>query len=467
MAKSLYPVNPVLLVDDERPWLRSLSLVLERSGGINNILQCQDSREVLPLLAEQKVSLILLDLTMPYLSGEDLLGQIVEQHPGVPVIVLTGINQVEVSVRCIKAGAADYYVKTVEEDRLVGGVKRILRLVEMERENRTLKDNLLNDELKNTDAFSELVTQSVKMKAVFQYLEALAVSHQPVLIVGESGVGKELVAKIVHTLATPQGPWVAVNVAGLDDNVFSDTLFGHVKGAFTGADQNRSGMIEEAEGGTLFLDEIGDLCLTSQVKLLRLLQEGEYLPLGSDRVKKTRTRIVLATNQDLRRLQEQGRFRKDLYYRLNTHLVNIPPLRERKEDLELLVPHLLAKAAQELGKPIPTTPPELLTLLSTYHFPGNIRELEAMVYDAVSRHQGKVLSMESFRRIISDSDEHSLPEAFSAGLVFPDRLPTIEETVQLLIDEAMKRADGNQSIAAGLLGISRPALNKRLNKEKS
>ncbi len=467
MPDTLYPSTPVLLVDDEKPWLRSLSLALERLGGINNLIQCNDSRRVMGILADQAVSVVLLDLTMPHLSGEKILAQIVENYPELPVIILTGVNQIEISVRCIKAGAYDYLVKTVEEERLIGSVKRAIQLLEIKNENRKLRQHFLEDSLKNPQAFSAIPTQSPKMKAIFHYLEAVASSSQPILITGESGVGKELIAKAVHQLSRPDGPWVAVNVAGLDDNVFSDTLFGHVKGAFTGADQTRAGMIEQAAHGTLFLDEIGDLSPISQIKLLRLLQEGEYFPLGSDRVKKIKTRIVLATNRDLMALQNDGKFRKDLYYRLHTHPVAIPPLRERKEDIPLLLTCLIEKAAGSLNKKTPTPPPELATLLSTYHFPGNVRELEAMIYDAVSTHQAKKLSMDSFKKVLGKQEPVMQKTRPVAPVTFSERLPTIEEVVKLLIDEAMQRANDNQSIAAKLLGISRPALNKRLNKRKN
>ena len=464
MPDNRYPNTPVLLVDDEKPWLRSLSLSLERLGGISNIIQCNDSRLAMGILAEQPISVVLLDLTMPHMSGETLLGQIVENYPGLPVIILTGVNQVEISVRCIKSGAYDYFVKTVEEERLIGAVERAIQLNEIRDENRELRRHFLNGKLKKPHVFASIITCSPKMKAIFHYLEAVADSYQPILITGESGVGKELIARAVHQLSQPDGPWVAVNVAGLDDNTFSDTLFGHVKGAFTGADQARGGMIEQATHGTLFLDEIGDLSLPSQIKLLRFLQEGEYFPLGSDRVKKIKTRIVLATNQDLLALQNEGKFRKDLYYRLSTHQVAIPPLRERKEDIPLLLTSLLEKAAETLNKKVPTPPPELAKLLSSYHFPGNIRELEAMIHNAVSTHQSRKLSMESFKKAIANQNPAIYAPDPAAPVTFHEQLPTIGEVVNLLIDEAMQRASGNQSIAANLLGISRPALNKRLNK---
>jgi DNA-binding NtrC family response regulator len=471
MNSSLYPHFGVLLVDDEPAWLRSLSLTLERSAGIANIITCQDSGMVMDLLEGHEIGLVLLDLTMPNLAGDELLGMIAERHPEIAVIIISGMNQIESAVNCIKLGAFDYFVKTVEEDRLVSGVLRAIRMLELERQNREMSSRMLSGELKCPEAFSGIVTTDRSMHAIFSYIEAVALSSEPLLIMGESGVGKELIAKAAHTLSGCRGQLVAVNVAGLDDMVFADTLFGHMRGAFTGADQPRRGMIEEAADGTLFLDEIGDLSITSQVKLLRLLQEGEYFPLGSDRPKRLKARVVVATHQDLLLKQAAGTFRRDLYYRLCTHMVHVPPLRERKGDLTALLDHFLEDAARALGKKKPTPPRELLQLLATYGFPGNIRELKAMIYNAVSTHRDRVLSMDTFVKTIGRPEEKSLSllqknaeQNLYSGL---ERLPTFGEAAELLVEEAMARANGNQTIAARLLGISQPALSKRLKLSRS
>lgn len=307
------------------------------------------------------------------------------------------------------------------------------------------------------------------MHSIFQYLESIAQSRQPILLTGETGVGKELFAQAIHSLSGVTGQWVVVNVAGLDDVMFSDTLFGHARGAFTGADRSRRGLIETAADGTLFLDEIGDLPQPSQVKLLRLLQNGEYMPLGEDLPRYSKAHLVAATNQDLWILQRKGRFRKDLNFRLRTHHVHLPPLRERIDDIPPLVDHFLAEAAQELKKRKPTPPKELYTLLQTHTFPGNVRELRSMVFDAVSRHRAKVLSLDVFKehmdrdgsggseapKAVADLDEAAPFRGFQ-------ELPSIKETTRMLVAEAMRRANGNQSIAARMLGISQPALSKRL-----
>ena len=460
-----YPAFGILLVDDEPAWLKSLSLTLKSCAGLTNITTCQDSREVLGLLDGGGIGLVLLDLTMPHLSGEELLGQIRERHPEVTAIVISGLNQLETAVRCMRLGAFDYFIKTDDEDRIVGGILRAVRMVEMERDYREMAGRLASGELQHPEAFAPIVTADRGMLALFAYVEAVARSPQPLLVTGESGVGKELIARAAHSLSGCRGKLVTVNVAGLDDTVFSDTLFGHLRGAFTGADQPRRGMIEEAADGTLFLDEIGDLSIPSQVKLLRLLQEGEYFPLGSDQPKRLKARIIVATHQDLAEKERAGAFRRDLYYRLRTHQVQLPPLRERPGDIPLLLDHFLAEAAKALGKKKPTPPRELAPLLATYGFPGNVRELKAMVYDAVSVHRERMLSMDSFIKAVERGQSSVQPPAAThrqnpfAG--FPD-LPTFSEAAGFLVDEAMARAGGNQTLAARLLGISQPALNKRL-----
>lgn len=253
-----------------------------------------------------------------------------------------------------------------------------------------------NARLAHDEVFSRIITNNPLVKNIFRYVEAISASLEPVLITGETGVGKGLIAEAVHRVSGRPGRLVSVNVAGLDDAMFSDSLFGHKKGAFTGAEKDREGMVAGAARGTLFLDEIGDLRTSSQVNLLRLLQEKTYTPLGSDVVKKSDTHIIAATNRDLRRRAVEGGFRQDLYFRLSAHHIEVPPLRMRKEDIPLLVGHFIQEAARSMGKPAPEPTPELLSLLSVYHYPGNIRELRAMLYDAVALHSsGPFLSMES------------------------------------------------------------------------
>jgi DNA-binding NtrC family response regulator len=470
MNTAPYPAFTVLLVDDEPDWLGSLSLTLESCAAITNIRTCSDSRQAMALLESDRVGLVLLDLTMPYLSGEQLLEQIAERHPEIAVIVVSGLNQLETAVRCMKLGAFDYCIKTDEEERIVGTVLRAVRMVEMRREYQELATRLVSRELRHPEAFDGIVTADRSMRDLFSYVEAVAKSPQPLLITGESGVGKELIARAAHTLGGCRGKLVTVNVAGLDDTVFADTLFGHVRGAFTGADQVRKGMVEEAGEGTLFLDEIGDLSIPSQVKLLRLLQEGEYFPMGSDLPKRLKARVVVATHQNLKEKERSGTFRCDLYYRLRTHQVHLPPLRERRGDIPLLLDYFLEEAARALGKKKPTPPKGLAQYLTTYCFPGNVRELKAMVYDAVSLHRDRMLSMDSFVKTIEQLQSECPPPGSERPRHNPfsgfEELPTFSDAAAFLVMEAMDRASGNQTQAARLLGISQPALSKRLKMQK-
>lgn len=457
----------VLLVDDERHILYAADLTI-RSAGIAEVVTLDDSRKVMPLLADRNIAVIVLDLTMPFLSGKKLMEEIGREYPETTVIVMTGSNDLDTAVQCMKAGAFDYLVKPVEQERFLTSVTRALEVRSLKDEVMCLKQHLLDNRIEYAPALSRIITASKNIQSLFQYLMAIAYSGQPVLITGDTGVGKELFAQAVHDLSKRTGQFIAINTAGLDETVFSDTLFGHVKGAYTGADSRRPGLIDKAAGGTLFLDEIGDLREALQVKLLRLLQDKVYYPLGSDAPSRSETRIVVATNQNLQERMETGMFRKDLYYRLRYHHIHIPPLRERKEDIPLLVDHFLQEAAVALNKSVPTVPIELIALLNSYDFPGNVRELGAMVYDAVARHGRGVLSLTIFREHIMElkratrkksGSNHSDPGSF---FEIQDRLPTLKEAEDYVVSESMRRAQGNQGIAAAMIGLTRQALNKRL-----
>jgi DNA-binding NtrC family response regulator len=473
MKTGKYPVNPVLLVDDEPRFLESASILL-RASGINHIITCEDARKVLPLLARQEVEMILLDLMIPRLPGGSLLPALIQKFPHIPVIISTAVMDLRTAVDCMKMGAADYLVKPVEENHFLATIKRAVELREVKRENLSLRQSLLSGKLSRPDAFSGIVTHDPRMHSVFQYVESIAAGSRPLLITGETGTGKELIAGAVHALSGRRGNFVPVNLAGLDESAFSDTLFGHAKGAFTGADQARKGLLESAADGTLLLDEIGDLDMASQVKLLRLLQDGEYYPLGSDIRKISSARIVLATNKDIQALEKEGKFRRDLYYRLCSHRVDVPPLRQRKGDIPLLVEHFLQEAARALGKKKPAAPGRLAALLSQYGFPGNIRELQGMVFDAMSRSLGDVLPMDVFMEhtggpLLENGEKNGKSPGSSLRHYFEalDGLPTLGQAEECLVELALERAQGSQTTAAEMLGLTRSALNKRLVRGKS
>lgn len=469
---------PILLVDDEQHILLSYTAML-RIEGIENILTLNDSREVMPLLAEKNIPLVVLDLNMPHISGAELLDKIKFDFPHVAVIIVTAINDLETAVECMKKGALDYLVKPIENSKFIASIKNALEMSMLRVEVLSLREHIsslrqhfLTNKLEHEHAFSSIMTQNKKMRAVFHYIETIAESKESVLITGETGVGKELVSKAIYDISNVKGEFVAVNVAGLDDTMFSDTLFGHKKGAYTGADKDREGLIVKASEGTLLLDEIGDLSNMSQIKLLRLIEDRTYYPLGSDIPEKSNTRIIATTNRDIQKLIVEGKFREDLYYRLGAIHVQIPPLRERIEDIPLLLDHFIEDSSKSLQKKNPSRPQELIALLSTYFFPGNIRELKAMVFDAVAKHRSGMLSLNSFKEYIKEKSEYidtTISFGNSGTPCTPDlsgRFPTLKEIDSFLVSEALKHSKGNQGIAASMLGITRQALNNRLKKTK-
>ena len=466
------PALPIVILDDD-PCALAASELLLQTHGYNNCIMLNDSRELLPLMARQQISVLLLDLTMPHISGEAILQTVTQDFPDVKVIILTGTMNVQSAVEAMKSGAFDYQVKPVDSARLLASVKLAIEIFELLQENLRLRDAIFNDTmLINPTAFSPIVTNDRTVHSIFRYVEDIADSNRPVLITGETGVGKELFAQAIHRTSGRKGKFVPVTIAGLDDTMISDTLFGHARGAYTGAENRRPGLISQAAGGTLFLDEIGDLSENSQIKLLRLLQELEYMPLGSDIPLCSTARIVVATHQDLKKGMQTGTFRRDLFYRLRTHHIKIPPLRHRLNDIPPLLEHFMEKSAKSLGCRTPTVPPELFDLLRHYSFPGNIRELETMVYDAVSHHTSGPLSLLSFIDYIDDARNTAATPSASAvqtpppliDLILNQHFPTLKESAEFLVQEALRRTGGNQRAAARLLGISPPALSKRIKK---
>lgn len=451
----------ILLVDDDH-YLAQAYRVMVEEHGLGHCHVAYDGAEAKELLKKHPISAVVTDLQMPNVSGEQLLQYISEEFPEIPSIVVTQVDEVSTAVNCMKHGAVDYMTKPVDANRLVASLRNAITIHDLKQEVQILNHRKQDWKLSKPEAFSKIVTHSPTMRQIFAYMEAIAPSPKAVLVTGESGTGKELVAHAIHRLSGRPGKFIPVNVSGVDDTVFADTLFGHRRGSFTGADSNRRGLIEQAIDGTLFLDEIGDMDPMPQIKLLRLLQEGEYYPLGSDESLYSSSRIVAATNANLLDKQSSGIFRKDLYYRLVTHRIDIPPLRDRAEDIPLLLDHFIEEACTTMALKPPKVSPELLTVLESYSFPGNVRELQALAYDAASRYSGGTIPVSYVHNLgnpdpvgdFADDMGDDFRELFSNGY------PTVERMQTFLFTKVLRETGGNQSSAAKILGVSQSTLSR-------
>ncbi|MBN1129256.1 MAG: sigma-54-dependent Fis family transcriptional regulator [Chitinispirillaceae bacterium] len=465
-STSLYPV---LIVDDEVQFLQSVAITLRMAG--LEVTTCSGGNEALAVIAGRRFGVVILDILMPERSGADLLPEVRKISPFSQVVMVTAVNDVGTAVACMQKGAFDYLIKPVEKDRLIMTVRRALDMAELGAENRLLKERLLRNRIESPEVFEKIVTRNGRMIAVFQYVEAIAQTSMPVLIQGETGTGKELIAQSIHRASGRTGKFVVVNAAGLNDQLFCDALFGHERGAFTGAECKRNGLVAASSGGTLFLDEIGELSAESQVKLLRLFEDRTYYPAGSDAQRTTDARFIVATNRDIVQLQKDGIFRTDLYFRLEAHKIELPPLRERREDVRLLVDTFIEDAAGEQKKEPIAVPEAVYALLQEYPFPGNVRELRNMIVDAVSVARSAVLEESYFRERLKNQQaicpDASPSDRFTReGISRWPQLPSLKEAEQLLIEESLRRSNGNQTLAAQLLGLTRSALNKRLTRAK-
>lgn len=437
----------IFTVDDEKSMHITYDTIL-RMNGYQEIYSFVDPEKALKASAELKPSVILLDLMMGPFRGQDFIQPFVNQSPGVKVIIVSALDTIETAMECIRLGAVDYLVKPLQQERLLELLANIHQVKSDDKPKKVISE---------TDR--GMVYESKVMQNVMSQTEILAKTKLPILVTGETGTGKELMVNSIHELSGRSGELVKVNVAGFDEIMFSDSLFGHHKGAFTGAVQERKGLIQKAEEGTIFLDEIGDLDMRSQIKLLRLLQEGEYYPVGSDEVKKTNARFVMATHVNLAKKVEQGTFRQDLYYRLVSHRVHLPALRERREDIPVLAQSLLVRICKELNVPPRAIPDDLIESWKNDAFAGNIRELEGRV------RQGVLFDFSNENQVEAS---HVNTNPISAGvpsLIREDEsFLTLKEMTERLIDEAMSRAGGKQTEAAKLLGITQQALSSRLKK---
>jgi DNA-binding NtrC family response regulator len=463
---SIHQDRTVLVVDDNVDFLNEVRLML-LSNDIKDIIALDSGSRVIEEVEKGGIAVILMDWMMPETSGADLLPLLIQRFPHIPVIVMTAVSDVQTVVGCIKMGAFDYITKPVDVNRLLSSISKAFQLNELAIQNRRLKEYLMGDTLLRPDYFSSIITANPRMQALFKIIETMAGNTNPVLVTGETGVGKELFARAIHATSGLSGPFVPLNAAGLDDMMFADTLFGHKKGAFTGAHEQREGLIAKAQGGTLFLDEIGDIGVESQMKLLRLLQEREYYRLGSDALIKSNARIIAASNCDFEAMMASGKFRRDLYHRLRNHHIHIPPLRERRGDIPLLIESFLQKAAESCGRPVPSINSHTMDMLVSYDYPGNVRELQHFVEQAVSCNHSATLDISDFigLQIGDDAPKRSLQILREGGFQLKasfDEFPDMGKVEQLIIEEALRITAGNKTQAADLLGISRPTLNRKL-----
>lgn len=446
------PKATILIVEDEAKMRRLLELDLADDGF--HTVSAEDAETGLKLLQSSSADLVITDLKLPGMNGLDFLQAVKRFQAALPVVVMTAFGTVETAVEAMKAGASDYVLKPFSLDEMRMVVHKELDVQRLRTENRSLREAL-----QHRYKHPNMVARSAKMQEVLATVERVAPTNSTVLLGGESGVGKDLVARAIHEKSRrASGPFIKINSAAIPENLLESELFGYEKGAFTGATGSKPGKFELADKGTLFLDEIGDVPPATQVKLLRVLQEREFERLGGTRTIKVDVRLVAATNRDLRAALEDGTFREDLYYRLNVVPIDIPPLREHKEDIPELVNLFLSRFAQDSGKKIASVSPQAFRILMDYHWPGNVRELQNIMERASALATGPVLEA---------GDIHMDSRSGKAVEVASNFLPegmTLEQWEDEMIREALRRCHGNKSQAARMLGLSRNALRYRLSK---
>ncbi len=452
-------MNRVLVIDDDEAVLNYFMILLAQTQQYE-AQTLADSSKAFELIDSGEFDVILLDMDMPVVHGREVLKYVKERHPGIEVIVVTGVEDVQLAVDSMKAGAYDYLCKPVEENRLLLTLERALERSQLRGEISKLRDRVSLEGLRHKEAFSGILTQNRSFLRLLQRVDQIAESENYVLIWGESGTGKELVARAIHQVSPRrERPFIAVNAGAFASELFSSEFFGHERGAFTGAIRSKAGFFEEADGGTLFLDEIGELELPVQSKLLRVLQEGEYFRVGSTEKRGSNVRIIAATNKDLADEIEKGRFRRDLYYRLNICSVFLPPLRDRDGDVELLAQCFLEKHNRLNHKTISILEQDVVDLLDMYDYPGNVRELENIIAEAVVVETGRTLTRRSLPRYLLNAVSKS-----RAALVPPSERKSLAEIEAEHIRRMLELAGGNRTATAEILGISRVSLLSKIKR---
>lgn len=445
--------NSILIVDDEVSYLELMKGLLEQEG-YQNVITEENPLKVISILEQKDIELILLDVYMPQKSGLDLLEEIYAQFPKIPVIIITAVDEVEVALKAIKLGAYEFITKPPDTDRLFLTIERALgkRLLETERDSLR---KALSDEKPEQKVFSDIITDSPPMFKVFELVEIFAPTNETVLISGETGTGKDLLARKIHDLSPRQsGPFIAVNLASISPSLFESELFGHKKGTFTGAGNDKMGYFEAAQNGTIFLDEIGELPLELQGKLLRTIQYNEIMRLGDPKPINLDIRIISATNRNLLDAVNIKEFRADLYYRLNRGFIHIPPLRKRGDDVLILADHFLETGNKIYNRNILGFSEDVVNDLRTYSFPGNVRELENIILNAVAK--------SSNSQYIDTIDLPAVLHSEKQSSTETGKLSSLEDALEEHIMYVMKMMGNSVQKTAPILGVSERTLQRRL-----
>jgi DNA-binding NtrC family response regulator len=453
-------MKKVLVIDDDQAILNFMRIFLLQSGEFEAQV-LQDSTRAFDVLEKGNFDVLLLDMDMPNVTGMDILRYINENNIPIVTIVLTGVEDIDMAINAMKLGTADYMLKPIDEEKLLDTLHAAINKNRLSHPEAEHPHALSLDRLKYKEAFKDIITQDEQMLKIFHFVERFATTDNSVLIWGESGTGKELIAKAIHEISPRnKKKFVAVNAGTFANELFASEFFGHEKGSFTGAITDKKGFVEEADAGTLFLDEIGELTLPIQVKLLRVLQEEEFYRLGSTQRRKVNVRIIAATNKNLFDEIKKGNFRKDLFFRLNINSINLPPLRERKGDIELLAYHFLEEFSQKYKKNIGKISPAVMNLLKGYGFPGNVREIMNIINSAIIVESGQELQKKSLPHYFLENS--SLPPETYNG----DKLLSLEEVEKQHIRHILNHVKHNRTRAAKILGISRVNLIARIKKYK-
>lgn len=450
-------MNKILVIDDDQAVLNYLNMFLLQAG-IYDVTVLSNSTRAYGELKNNAYDLLLLDMDMPDVTGLDILKNIQKENIDIETIVLTGVEDIELAVSAMKLGAMEYLIKPVDGDRLLTLINTAM---EQRRQQQSIsgENGTATVDLKFNEAFQDIITRNEVMNKVFSVVEKMAQTDNSILIWGESGTGKELIARAIHKISKRnKQAFIAVNAGAFANDLFASEFFGHNQGAFTGATSNKRGLVEEADKGTLFLDEIGELALPIQVKLLRVLQEGEFFRLGSTKNLKVDIRIIAATNKNLHEEIKKGNFRKDLFYRLNMNSVYLPPLRERKGDVPILAHHFLGVFSKLNEKKIDKISEGAMKLLVNYDYPGNIRELMNIINSAVIIEPSGELRKKSLPNYVIENSV--------AGNGSPVDVPlkSLEDVENEHIKKILAYTEGNRTKAAQILGISRISLLSRIKK---